>query len=139
LVVLAACDGLGGSPDAEVLPDCGRAVAPIVHCGPEAVLAADRFSLDLGTVAVSSRSSVFSIAITNVGRGRSGGITANAVGPEAAEFDVSDGCDALEAMGTCTVAVVFKPSSPGMKSSRLLVSSAPGGTIEIALTGVATM
>jgi hypothetical protein len=129
LLVLAACSEHGSPPDAQNLPDC--------IC-PKAELASDRTMMDFGGVAVSSSSPVSAVQISNGGTGESGVITAVATGSSAAEFTITNGCTTLAGGGTCVMTVGFSPTTTGAKTATLNISSSPGGTITIALTGTGT-
>ena len=139
LLVLAACDEHGSPADASIPRDCGGvAVAPFSGCIGDPVLSADRRTVDFGSIAVSATSPVTSIQISNIGPGASGTLTAIITGPDTADFVVANGCSQLQSMGTCVVTVVFKPVSAGSKTASMVLSGSPGGTVMVALTGIAT-
>lgn len=133
LIVLAACTDEGKSPPPDgPSPDCGGG------CGSPAKLEADRFTMDMGSVAVSSASPASIVTIRNSGIFESGTISAIVSGTDAGEFTVQNGCSTLPGRGTCVMSVVFKPTTAGMKTATLVASGSPGGTAMVAITAVAT-
>lgn len=125
LLVLAACsDG--------PLPIDANHIDP----GPPAELAADRQMVDFGNVAVSSSSMAVPIQLINRGRQPTGMISAVPTGPSASEFLITNGCTSLEPGGTCVMTVTFSPTTAGTKTATFVASSAPGGTVQTALTAV---
>lgn len=94
--------------------------------------------IDFGSIAVATSSPVATVQVTNVGGTHSGQVSPLVTGPDAMDFKVVDGCDELLPLGTCTVTVTFSPTSVGMKSASLSVSSSPGGLVMVALGGTAT-
>jgi hypothetical protein len=113
-------------------------VASVGGCVPDGILASDRQMIAFGNVAVSTTSPATAIQISNVGRGPTGQITPAITGPDAAEFVTANGCTSLDAMGTCTITVSFKPISAGAKTGSVSIESSPGGTLVLPLSGTAT-
>lgn len=129
VLVLAACTEHGSPPDALNLPDC--------ICTP-AQLSSDRMTMDFGSITVTSSSPLVTVQVSNVGFSETGSIVGVITGTDAAEFTVQNGCTTLAQNGTCVLAVRFSPMSSGAKTATLVISSSPGGTVSVALTGSAT-
>jgi hypothetical protein len=101
-------------------------------------------SHDFGTTPPGMTSVAQTFMVTNTGSVAVGSKTALATmlaGNNPTEFVVSnDTCTSaatLVAGAGCSVAVSFKPASPGDKTSSLLVSASPGGTVAASLSGTA--
>jgi hypothetical protein len=66
------------------------------------------------------------------------GVPAVAIeGPDAAEFLLRSHSCSAPLGPSCSVAVDFKPISPGIKTARLVVRAEPGGQVLADLAGVA--
>ena len=95
------------------------------------------FSADVGAT---SQVTIFSVG--NAGGTTSGVLTKVIGGANATEFVITnDGCVLpLAALATCTVQVVFKPTTPGTKAATITVSDPTGGSTPASetMSGVAT-
>jgi len=102
------------------------------------MLGSDQRKMEFGSIAVSSTSPALTVHIMNVGYSPTGAITPMISGTDSTEFTVANGCADLQPMGSCTISVAFKPTTAGTKTGTLVVSSTPGGNVQVALSGVAT-
>jgi hypothetical protein len=95
------------------------------------------FSADVGAT---SQVTIFSVG--NAGGTASGVLTNVIGGANATEFVITnDGCVLpLDSRATCTIQVVFKPTTPGTKAATITVSDPTGGSTPASATmsGVAT-
>jgi hypothetical protein len=95
------------------------------------------FSADVGAT---SQVTIFSVG--NAGGTASGVLTKVIGGANATEFVITnDGCVLpLDSLDTCTIQVVFKPTTPGTKAATITVSDLTGGSTPASATisGVAT-
>lgn len=126
--VTAACGDNGVTPP-DAAPDSPPAPA---------VLAITPMTNSFGSVTVGNTSAAASFTITNTapaGGSATGTITPILTGTGAGEFTVTNGCSTLQAQGTCTVTVAFKPTSAGGKQANLVVSASPGGSVMANLDG----
>jgi hypothetical protein len=109
-------------------------------CSSSASLLASTLNLGSGSVAVGQSGGVTSFTITNTGQQSSGAIT---VASNSAEFAVQSGTTAdcvsgvttLVAGASCTVRVVFTPSTVGVRSGLLTFSAMPGGDGRVNASG----
>ena len=96
-------------------------------------------SYDFGSVLVGTTRSSSSFIVTNTGGSPTGPLSAATVsGANAAEFRAFDDlCNGrtLGAGQTCSVAVDFTPSAPGVAMAQLQFTASPGGTVSVALSG----
>ena len=96
------------------------------------------FAFPSTTVGQSSTSQIFTV--TNQGGSATGALGTALGGTDPSQFTIvngSNGCQGviLAAGGTCTIAVVFGPTSGGAKSANLTVTGTPGGTTVANITG----
>jgi hypothetical protein len=104
-----------------------------------ASLAGDPTTLPFGSVTIGQKSAAQSVVISNLGQLASDPLalaidgTDFAIDPAAAG-DCSVGMK-LAGGSSCTVHVVFAPSTSGARSGTLTVSGAPGGTVDTSLSG----
>jgi alpha-tubulin suppressor-like RCC1 family protein len=108
----------------------GLAVAP-------AKLALSRPQHEFGGVTLGLQSAPMSITVTNTGNSPSGLPMLELAGSNAGQFSISDtSCTApLPPMGTCSLSVLFSPTTDGVQQATLTVSAAPGGAQDLALSG----
>jgi len=101
-------------------------------------VAPSSFTFPAGTVA-GNTSVAQSFTVTNSGGVASGVPTATLAGTDSGQFGITtNGCmAALGAGASCTILVVFKPTSAGAKSAMLSVTATPGGTKSAAISAVA--
>lgn len=94
-------------------------------------------SLDLGTVAVGSASSVQVVTLTNTGNATLGINTATIAGANPADFTKTATCPSYLAAGaSCTFSITFKPTAVGSRTATLtLTDNAPGPPQTVALSG----
>ncbi|MFN0246790.1 MAG: choice-of-anchor D domain-containing protein [Kofleriaceae bacterium] len=110
----------------------------------------DGLGLALGNISISPGTQAFgdvvagttgptvgTFTVTNTGGSPTGTLTTTLTGSDPGSFNVqSNTCTGtLAGSATCTITVVFMPSSPGMKTASLLVTGSPGGTATAALSG----
>ncbi len=92
---------------------------------------------DFGSVVLGQTSVNVMVTVGNVGFGPTGSISAAISGGMGSNFLIGAmSCTTLAPAATCTIAVTFVPTSAGSKNAMLAVTSAPGGTVMTALTGV---
>lgn len=92
---------------------------------PQAALVIDPTTEAFGDVPTGSTSAPATFTVTNDG-GATAEVTAvDIVGPDESEFSISDGdcLGDIVAGGTCTIDVVFEPTSEGAKGAQLVVTS----------------
>lgn len=79
-----------------------------------------------------------SLTVTNSGDELLGDVAASLSGPNAAEFTVQqNGCVlGLANQGTCSIAIAFVPSVSGSRIATLTLVGTPGGTRNVALSGL---
>jgi hypothetical protein len=88
------------------------------------------------TVGSSSASQTFTV--TNTGGAPTGLVTTGVSGNDPAHYAITnDTCDGAQILagGTCTFDVVFTPMSTGPKSANVTISTTPGGTAAVGLSG----
>lgn len=107
---------------------------------PGAALSTTTTSLTYGLLMVGASSSIQSFTISNTGPRNSGPLT---VSSNVADFVVQSGdpadCTAapISASGSCTVRVVFTPTTVGARSGTISFSAVPGGGGSVAVSGSA--
>jgi hypothetical protein len=91
----------------------------------------------VATVGTMSAPATFVVATT--GDPAIASISALLAGADPSQFRMTNDCPApLSSSGTCTVSASFVPTSPGLKSATITVSSPTGGMAFAQLTGAAT-
>jgi hypothetical protein len=108
----------------------GQAVAP-------AQLTVAPTTEDFGAVVLGAASTDVTFTVTNAGGVASGVPAVTLTGPDMGEFVIgTNNCTAaIAGAGMCTVLVHFAPSTGGTKNAALNVTAAPGGTVNVPLTG----
>jgi hypothetical protein len=94
---------------------------------------------DFGSIGVGGSSAAINFTIRNTGGIASGNISVSTVGTEFRLPADANGCSnvSLPANGTCTVSVIFSPTTAGAKSSNLTVITEAVGTTSASLVGTA--
>ncbi len=95
-------------------------------------------TFDFGSSPVGTATGATTFTIDNPGGSPVSGITVAMAGANAADFPInSDGCSGttIAAGGSCTVAVVFNPTTAGARSAMLRVQGASGLPATAALSG----
>ena len=123
---------VGGTPG-------GTAVATLTgHATSAASLAITPSPFGFGPQPQGSPSSPVTFTVTNAGGSSSGTPTITTGGTNAADFAVvADNCTAAVPgnNGTCTLSVIFTPSTQAAESATLTVTATPGGTSTTTLSG----
>ncbi len=91
--------------------------------------------LELGSVVINQPSAALSVTVANVGGVASGAITQSITGSDFAITASTCNGTMVAAGTTCTVTIMFTPSSTGTKSGQLVLTGAPGGTVVTSLVG----
>jgi len=95
-------------------------------------------SLGFGDLADDSYSSMQSVTVQNTGSFTTGLLSTSLTGGNSNEFViVSNTCSgqALASNATCSIGVLFTPTTTGGKSTSLQLAGSPGGTSAVPLTG----
>ena len=93
-------------------------------------------SLAFGPVVTGTASATQSITITNNGTGTLNVNGALATGPDADQFTATNNCTVIVGPGSCTVDVVFNPTTNGAKTAEVDINTnASGVTQVVKLTG----
>jgi hypothetical protein len=122
--------GVSGDPG-------GTATSSLSGVGlAQAALAGDATTFAFGTVDVTQASLAQTWTITNKGDVASGALSTTVDG-DGGEFTVTNGCGTapLDAGKSCTIAVVFAPTSGGMKAVTITVAGTPGGSASLMAQG----
>lgn len=109
-------------------------------CASAALLTASTLSLGFGPIVLSQSSGVTSFTISNTGQMASGVMALNS---SSADFviqspiagDCKAGVTALLPGASCTVRIVFTPSSAGARSGQFSFSATPGGSGSVSASG----
>ncbi|HEY0712716.1 MAG TPA: choice-of-anchor D domain-containing protein, partial [Polyangia bacterium] len=106
---------------------------------PPAAISITPNTQDFGSIGVGGSSAAINFTIRNTGGTPSGNLAVSTVGTEFRLPADANGCSnvSLPANGTCTVSVIFSPTSAGAKSSNLTVISEASGTTSASLIGTA--
>ncbi len=93
-----------------------------------------------GDVTVGSMSSATTFTVTNTGGSATGALNTALGGANPTQFPVTSGGNScqgatLQAGASCTISVLFAPTSAGAKSASLTVTGNPGGSASAALAG----
>jgi Tol biopolymer transport system component len=131
----AIAEGFGVQPDASLAQDIyiqERAVST-------SVLAVSPKALAFGNQAIKTSSAARPVTVTNTGA-TAVPITSIALkGANPGQFSFTHNCGvSLAANASCTVRVVFKPTTRGAKSATLNVNGGGGGLRTVKLTGTGT-
>ncbi len=130
---LSIGDDAASSPQ-DVALTGGGISAPQVSLAPT--------SAAFGAVQVGDHSASQTVTLSNTGAAALALSAIRLAGADAADFTHTTTCDltaGLPAGGSCTIAVVFAPGSPGAKSATLAFDDdAPNTPQSVALTGTAT-
>jgi hypothetical protein len=105
--------------------------------GPVAVLAISPPTVDFGVVTVGDTGSG-SVTVTNVGDLETGLLDVSLAGADAGEFAQGSGdCQgrSLASHETCSVQLVFRPTSNGAKNANIVAAASPAATASAVLTG----
>ncbi len=150
LLWLAACGGTALAPDggvdAFVVPSDTGPVAPDApppvdagHDAPgEALLTLSPTPFAFGAWAVGCESAAQSFTVSNTGSAGIGIVSTALTGLDATQFAIErDGCAGvtLAPARSCTVDVVYRPTSPGDHSASLELTAVGGSRLFAALTG----
>lgn len=124
---LSAVAAPGGAGVATVT---GTALAP-------ALLAVAPTTHDFGQVNTNTMSAPVIFTVRNDGEEPSGIPTANIAGADAGQFSITGNtCTAaIQPAGTCTVSVLFAPTTYNLKNATLTVTASPGATAIAPLRG----
>jgi hypothetical protein len=131
----AIAEGFGVQPDASLAQDVyiqERAVST-------AVLTVSPKALAFGNQVIKTSSAARPVTVTNAGATAVPitGIALNGANP--GQFSFTHNCGvSLAANASCTVRVVFKPTTKGAKSATLNVNGGGGGLRAVTLTGTGT-
>jgi Abnormal spindle-like microcephaly-assoc'd, ASPM-SPD-2-Hydin len=111
--------------------------ASLTGVGNAPLLTASPSSPNFGTIPLGSSSAPLTITVTNGGTSPSGALMANLGGPSASQWAIMGAnCNAaLAPMATCTVALVFSPTTVGDKSATLTVTGGSGESVVVNLVG----
>ena len=115
--------------------------ASLVLAGGKSALTPEVATQDFGSVALGSRSLAVALKLRNATAAATGTLTAALGGVGANAFLIdSDHCSGapLAPGASCTVGVVFAPSAAGSLAGTLTVGGSPGGSVQVALTGIGT-
>ncbi|HEY0707049.1 MAG TPA: choice-of-anchor D domain-containing protein, partial [Polyangia bacterium] len=106
---------------------------------PPAAISITPNTQDFGSIGVGGSSAAINFTIRNTGGTPSGNLAVSTVGTEFRLPADANGCSnvSLPANGTCTVSVIFSPTSAGAKSSNLTVITEAVGTTSASLIGTA--
>jgi len=121
----------------------GTAVSALTVTGPAGIVTATdgSKSFALANTSVAGGSTPVLVTFTNAtGAPKTGLLTATLSGTDAAQFRVTnDGCTGTQVAGgaTCSVALVFDPSTTGAKTATLTLAGSPGNSAALALNGTA--
>lgn len=123
--------GLDGLVDGGTL-DSGGGLT-IEGGGGEAMLTIEPLEASFGTVGLGRMGPERTFTVKNAGASASG-LPMVSVSPD---FSQTNTCSAapIAAGETCTISVVFRPTTRGPKSGTVTVSAAPGGTAMASVTG----
>ena len=116
----------------------GSAVATLNGTGiSAAALSAAPPALSFGTIPTGTTSAPQTTTISNLGGVATGAVSVVLGGANAGDFNETTTCNASLAAGTgtCTVSVTYTPGLVGNETASIAVSAAPGGTVNIPLTG----
>jgi hypothetical protein len=106
---------------------------------PAQPVLASSATYNFGTVRVATATASVSFDIYNVGGAASGPLSVLIQGANGGSefYDDSDTCRGVALAGNqkCTVSVHFRPAVLGARSAVLSISSNPGGTVQVALSG----
>ena len=113
-----------------------QAIASLQGTGAAAVLTASPMAPNFGTVATNVASAPITVTITNSGGIASGALMTSLTGTNASQWAImGNNCNgSLAPAATCTVALVFTPTTINDKTATLLVSAA-GGSVSVTLSG----
>lgn len=125
-------DNASGSPQSVILTGSVTAATPVVRLAPA--------TLSFGNQSVNTASAVAAIVLTNVG---STALHINSAislsGPSSSEFrlhDMTNGCPVdqseLAPKASCTIGVIFAPTSNGTKSAQVTVVDDAAGSPHVA-------
>ena len=127
---LTVTDPVSGSTSSAALSGSGLAAALLV-------ISPSPFTFPAGT-ASNSTSTAQTFTITNKGGVTSGTITASIGGTDSTQFGISsNNCTSLGQGLSCSIGVVFKPTSVGMKAGTLSLAASPGGPATATIGGTA--
>jgi hypothetical protein len=93
---------------------------------------------------VAATSTPHAFTVTNTGTQPSGLIASALAGTDPTQFSIvtaTDTCTAksIPAAGTCSISIVFAPTSLGAKSASLTLTATPGGTATATVSGTGTV
>jgi len=103
--------------------------------GGNATLTIDKTTQDFGTVVTGMSSAPTSFTITNTGTATSGTLASTITGTGFSIATNTCATMTLAPAASCSIGVVFSPTSAGAATGMLTVTGAPGGTAGAALTG----
>lgn len=130
--MISVTDNATGSP--QTLPLGGSGVAPVpgVTYSPS--------SLSYTSIPADTSSAAQTITVTSVGNAPLSVTSVSLGGSNPGDFTLMNNCTAPVAVNsTCSIAVTFMPKAVGARSAQLLIAdNAPGNSISIGLSGVAT-
>jgi len=127
---LTITDNAAGSPHTVSLSGCGLGTpAAILHTA----------QLTFGSLAVGSISATQTATLANTGTASLTIASITVAGANASQFADTSGCGpTLNAGGSCSISVTFRPTSPGSQSATLTVTdNAPGSPQKVTLNGTA--
>ena len=125
-----------GGTDSTARADGGDDIKQVLAISPSMV--------DFGFIALGDASAHVTFTVKNVGNGTTGPLGIAVGGADMVHFAFAPGetCEpgttVLKGGESCTVGVLFAPSSSGVKSALLTVSADPGGLATSTLTGNGT-
>ena len=125
---------VGADSGVLTVSDAGRAQQiPLSGTGDLPNVTLTPVSLNFGAIGVQVPSPVQTLLLSNGSTSTLSGISIAMKGP----FSQTSNCGtSLPAGGTCTLSVVFSPTSTGSQTGTATISSTNGGTMSVQLTGV---
>jgi hypothetical protein len=93
---------------------------------------------------VAATSAPHTFTVNNTGTQPTGLIASAFAGTDPTQFTIVTATDTCTGMsipvaGTCSISVVFAPTTPGAKSASLTLTATPGGTATATVTGTGTI
>jgi hypothetical protein len=136
LVALGGCDDHGCCNDCFCSPDANLHDAIVLDTPlPEAVLAAEPFTITEPATMVGAPAVTTSVIVSNTSAGKTSGPIAAMVTGSSDFAIVANGCTQLAAHASCTIDLAFAPTQTGPIAAVLVISASPGGTLNVHATG----
>jgi hypothetical protein len=93
---------------------------------------------------VAATSAPHTFTVNNTGTQPTGPLLSAFAGTDPTQFTIVTATDTCTGMpipvgGTCSISVVFAPTTPGAKSATLILSATPGGSATATVTGTGTV